>query len=354
MNLFILNEKFESVYVLNDFESFIWTDRYNEAGEFEVYAYPSPGLIEYGEFGSYLWFSETNRLMIIEYFERTSNAETGDRVAIKGRSLEWILTRRIVWTDTIIDDTLQNGIKSLINSAIINPTIADRKISNFIFKDTDDPAILNMTFNDQFLGNSLYDVIKEACKRHGVGFRILLDKSFNFVFELYYGKDRSYSQIALPQVTFSRRLYSNINSSEYIENWEDYKNVVLVSGNEGSDVQTFISVGTESGLNRRETFINASGVSGKEVTHAQFIAALEEEGNQALSDNKIAKAFDGSVDANRPFIYGEDYFLGDLVEVEDDFGVQGKFRISEFMWNYSNNNVSCYPTFESLFEKENE
>lgn len=354
MNLFILNQKFENVYVMNEFESFIWTDRYYAAGDFELCISPTDAAMEYVQFGNYLWFSESEHLMIIEYIETRSDAEEGDTVYIKGKSLEYILFRRIVWGERILNTTLQNGIKTLINEAIISPSVAARKIDNFVFKETDNERINSITMDTQYTGDNLYEIIQSLCEEHGVGFRILLDEeTFNFVFELYDGTDRSYDQITVPQVAFSRS-YSNINESEYIENREEYKNVTLIGGEGEGAARYYTTRGNVEGLERREIFTNAAHVRSEDVSASQYEAALQEEGQKTLKDNKIQQAFDGDIDYSRPFKFGVDFFVGDIVEAEDNYGMRGTFRIIEYMWSYNKNEVSCYPTFESLFESEEE
>ena len=37
MEVLVLNTEFESVAIIDTFESLIWTDRYYEAGDFEIY-----------------------------------------------------------------------------------------------------------------------------------------------------------------------------------------------------------------------------------------------------------------------------------------------------------------------------
>lgn len=354
MNVFILNTKFENVYVMNDFESFIWTDRYYAAGDFELEISPSDRAMEYVKFGNYLWFSESEHLMIIEYIESQTDIENGDTVLIKGKSLEYILNRRIIWGERVISDKLQNGIKTLITEAIVNPSVAGRKIDNFVYKDTEIERIKDKTMDIQYIGDNLYEAVQSLCEQHGIGFRILLnEEDFTFVFELYDGTDRSYDQIVVPQIIFSRK-YSNINESEYIENREEWKNVTLIGG-EGEGSSRYYTIrGTETGLERREIFTNAANVRSEDISPAQYEAALQEEGQKTLKDNKIQMAFDGDIDYSRPFKYGQDFFVGDIVEAEDNYGMQGTFRITEYMWSYNKNEVSCYPTFESLFESEEE
>ena len=37
MEILVLNTNFETVYIVDSFKSMIWTDRYNEYGDFEIY-----------------------------------------------------------------------------------------------------------------------------------------------------------------------------------------------------------------------------------------------------------------------------------------------------------------------------
>ena len=356
MNLFVLNTKFETVYVVNEFESFIWTDRYYAAGEFELVLPPSKFDRTYITFGNYLWFSESEHLMIIEYIETDSDATEGDTIIIKGKSLEYILFRRIVWGERIFNTTLQNGIQTIINESIISPSIAARRISNFVFKVNNNVRINSIKMDTQYTGDNVYEIVQSLCEENGVGFRVLLNETNKtFEFELYDGTNRSYDQIALPQVVFSSK-YSNINECEYVENREEYKNVTLVGGEGEGSARRYVTVGTTSGLERREIFTNAahvrSEVDGQTIPASQYNAELAQEGQKTLKDNKIQQAFDGDIDYSRPFKFGKDFFVGDIVEVEDNYSMQGKFRIVEYMWSYNKSEISCYPTFESLFESE--
>ena len=45
MEVWILDTDFSSVSVLDTFESLIWTDRYREYGDFEIFAFPTSQLL---------------------------------------------------------------------------------------------------------------------------------------------------------------------------------------------------------------------------------------------------------------------------------------------------------------------
>ena len=47
MELLVLNTTFESIAVVDTYDSLIWTDRYNAYGDFEIFFAMYTGLLEY-------------------------------------------------------------------------------------------------------------------------------------------------------------------------------------------------------------------------------------------------------------------------------------------------------------------
>ena len=91
----------------------------------------------------------------------------------------------------------------MLNENVISPSDSNRKISNFIFKESTDSAITKLKLEAQYTGDNLYDVIQKICEEQGIGFKITLNDKKQFVFELYAGFDRSYDQTENPYVIFS-------------------------------------------------------------------------------------------------------------------------------------------------------
>ena len=94
--MYILDESFAHIYLVDAFESMIWTDRYDEAGDFELYLSAESSALGYLKHGYYLWNKHSDRLMIIETIEITTDVENGSHCKVTGRSLESILDRRII------------------------------------------------------------------------------------------------------------------------------------------------------------------------------------------------------------------------------------------------------------------
>ena len=352
MDILVLNQNFEAVDIIDNYESLIWTDRYFEYGDFELYLPMQLNLLSSLQKDNYLYIKESEHVMIIEDFEITTDAEIGSRLRVVGRSLESILGRRIVWGQATYSGTVHDIIKSMITDAIISPSDENRKIENFVFQDCSDESVNGDSIELQFTGDNLYDIVSLLCQRVSAGFRITLDESNNFVFSLYSGQDRSYEQDTNPYVVFSPS-FENIVDSRYVETNSSYRNVTLVAGEgEGSDRKT-VTVGEASGLSRREVFTDARDISTQTtegtLTEEQYNNQLTERGNDKLGEYSAATAFEGRAETTRMFIYGEDFFMGDIVQIANEFGMESRAYITAIIRSQDEQGLAIYPKFETIY-----
>lgn len=369
MEATLLNTNFEAIAVIDTYVSFIWTDRYDEAGDFELKMRMNPDLLAIFKKDYYLWTPKSDRLMIIETLSVESDVEEGAIFTVAGRSLESLLMRRIVWKKTTFSiinvstgekPNLQNGIKKLLTENLINPSISIRKIPDFIFEESTDPKITSLTFEAQYFGEDLYSIVHSQCRENEIGFKVTLNADNQFVFKLYAGVDRSYEQITNPYVIFSPS-YDNVLNTNYLDSVKAYKNVTLVAGENETDAngeeiarETYV-LGNAFGIDRREIFTDASSLSyddgdGGTLSAAQYQAHLRQKGIDTLIKNVYITAFEGEIDPNRMYKYGEDYFIGDIVQIANEYGQEGRAYISEYVISCDTNGLSTYPTFQTIQE----
>ena len=280
------------------------------------------------------------------------DAEDGNHITVTGRSLESILDRRIVWGQKTISGNLQNGIRTLLNENVISPSDSSRKISNFIFEASTDPAITSLKIDAQYTGDNLYDVISKICSERSIGFKVTLNDNKQFVFKLYAGADRSYDQEINPYVIFSPK-FENIINSNYVESKSALKTVTLIGGEGEGSARRYTTVGGGNGLNRRELFTDARDISsdvgnGVTLTNAEYIAQLQQRGREKLAENTDVTSFEGQVETTVMFKYGEDFFNGDVVQIANEYGHETKARIIEIVMSEDEEGSSVYPTFKTI------
>lgn len=330
------------VSVVENFSSFVWTDRYYSAGDFELYVPPTIRVLTQYIPDYYIVRPDSEHVMIIDSVLLEED-DDGYSYKISGESLESILKRRILWTDTTLSGNFQDAIETLLNGSIISPSIADRKIDNFVFVKSEDEAIISLTIEEaEYSKNeTIYDIIEKNCQEFEIGFKVTLTSDNKFAFTLYKGVDRSYDQTAVPYVIFSPA-FDNLTSSSFLKSYTDYKNVALVTGTstdgEGESTDLSTVVGEASGLDRRETHIDAGDVQGN-------TSVLIKKGNEELAALKKTEAFEGEANVFNMFVYGKDFFIGDMVQLEDAFGNTGKSIVSEMVFSSDGEGEKFYPTF---------
>lgn len=355
MELIVLNTALDAISMVDTYESFIWTDRYYAYGDFELYTIMKEDTLKYIKQDYYLQNRESEHVMIIEKILISSDVENGNHITVTGRSLESILDRRIIWGQKTLSGNLQNGIKNLLDECIISPTDNNRKIENFIFETSTDPAITGLTIDAQYTGDNLYDVIQKICEERNIGFKITLNDNKQFVFKLYMGTDRSYDQTDVPYVIFSPK-FENIINSSYIESKSSLKNVTLIGGEGEGASRKYTTVGNGSGLDRREIFTDARDVSsdvgnGVVLTESEYTAQLKQRGKETLTKNTDVTSFEGKVETTIMFKYGEDFFNGDVVQIANEYGHETKARILEIVMSENEDGISVYPTFKTITEE---
>lgn len=348
MELLVLNTNFEAVGIVDSFESLIWTERYNGYGDFEVCLPVNDEMLSLLQEDYYLWINESTWVMIIEDLKITTDAENVNRLIVTGRSIESILDRRIIWDQTILTGDFQTGILKLLNENVISPSISDRTIANFIFEASTDPLITDLTIDAQFTRPNLYESIQALCVANNVGFGITLSATNQFVFKLYAGADRSYDQIVNPYLVFSPN-FDNILNSQYAKSKKSSRTLTVVAGEgEGIDRKTTV-VGSGTSLARRELYTDARDLSmktdGGYMSDADYLAQLVQRGTEDLSKYIVQQAFEGQADTTNMFTYGEDFFLGDVVQIDSGYGISAKSRVMELIRSQSTTGIEVYPTF---------
>ena len=355
MEMIVLNEKLERIYIMDFYESLIWTDRYFSCGDFELYTTMQSGLLNHIKQGRYLQIRESDHVMIIEKIQITSDIDTGNKLIVTGRSLESLLDRRIIWGQVVVNASIQSAIKGLITDNIISPSNPKRRIPNFIFQEVSDPAINAVHIRAQYTGDNLYDVIQMMCEESGIGFKIILNDSGQFVFTLYSGKDRSYNQTENPYVIFSPK-FDNMLSGNYMESNSNLKNVTLIAGEgEGKD-RKYVSIGNKEGLERRELFTDARDISSKKedgavIPQDEYIKQLSRRGIEKLLEHPSIVSFEGQIETKIMFEYGKDFFNGDIVQIANEYGHETQVRILEIVMSENSEGITVYPTFKTLTQE---
>lgn len=374
MEFMVLNSKFNAIAMIDTFTSAIWTVRYDQAGDFELYTPIRLDYLQSMAIGNYLWNRNSDRLMIIETVEIQADHEDGPQLYISGRSLESILDRRIITSSEVFTGNLSEIIGTILTREIMSS--GNRQIPGFIYTPSTDTRITSITVEFTARGENVYDIICSLCQENKIGFKILPHGEGGFEFQLYKGVDHSYDQNEVPYVVFSPS-FENLLNSNYIKSFKAYKNSVYAVGTYQKEItltnkykddngtwveeetttyeETEVTAwgysesSTPSGLARREIFVDNGGVNdGEQGGEASSWNAInKQKGLTELADHQTTTAFEGELEATRQYVYGEDFDIGDIVQVENEFSITGTVYISEIVWSQDVNGLAMTPTFTS-------
>lgn len=355
MIIYVLDKSYVRLDVLDIFESMIWTDKYYDVGEFELTVAPTPYNIGLLQEGRYLQIDKSERLMIIETLEIKTQSDGGNKFIVKGRSLASVLDRRIVLRQVFLDGSFQTGIQTLLNQNVINSIYPERNFPNFIFSTSTDPTITALTLKAQYYSENLLEVIQKLCEQAFVGFKLIINSSNQMVFSLYAGVDRSYSQITNPYVVFSPT-FDNLLQSDYVQSQRYKKTYVLVGGAPPPDWdhRNQVWTSTATGLDRLEMYLDATDTpqyledTSTPVPLADFLDQLAQKGYEALSQAVEFTMFDGTIDLTGSYVYGTDFNLGDIVQMEDMFGNTSRVQIVEMTFSENLSGTAMYPRLRTV------
>lgn len=356
MVLYILDQSFNAVGTIDKYISLIWRPAYYDIGDFELYIHAKADIIALLQSNYYLVRAdditvENNKttfknVMIIKNFRLSTSVENGDYYTVTGRELKYLLHQRIIWNQTNLAGTVEDGIRQLVNENAITPIDPNRIIPNLILSEA---LGLTDSIEKQITGDYLDEAIVDICKTYNYGWDMYISDN-NFIFNLYTGLDRSYGQSERPYVIFSPD-FDNLFNTDYEKMTEDYANTTLIGGEGEGTERTYTAVGADNaGLNRYELFTDARDLSSNKdseeaIPQAQYIELLKERGAERLAEVETTEGFSGEILSSVQYVYRKDFFIGDIVTVKSGYGITRNTRILSAIESDSETGVTLIPQF---------
>lgn len=400
MQLYILDENYDVIGIVDTYESVLWIPKYNDVGECEIYVPCENAYLELLKRGHYIFRYDDDMFCKIECVEIETDVEKGDHIICIGTDMSQILAGRVIQSQEVFSGTVAHFIEKLLLDNVVNASQASRLVPNFRIV-VNNFAEFTETIETSAFGDDLLQRIVATCKSYNIGFRVSYDISDGVIaFRLYRGKNKALAE-GEEYVEFSPQ-FANIISSTYKEDDRNYKNVACVlykDSNEQIKV-LWVYAGTEpQGEERHEVAVDATNINrsityeelvdmfpsvrknettyyivtgGKTIVVADYeVREATEEGEEAtetititdytveklarsigidaLSQLRPVRQFTGNVDTLSSYVYKVDYNIGDIVRVINEYGIEAQARITEIMESDDNDSgYVCEPKFEYL------
>jgi len=316
--------------------SLIWTRRYYEPGEFELHAPITDDNLALLQAGNLISKKGAAEAGVIEDIEK-EESDIKNEITAKGRFLSSYTDRRIIqkiYTATNVN--IEQTMHDLYDAVTAIPLVTHGETVG---------AAGKITFQVSY--KNLKTVLSKLARAGTVGWRFRPDfTNKQIIFETYVGIDHSVAQSTNGRVIFSED-YNNLANAVYKYNDQSLKTLAVVGGDGEGTERTYVTVGSGSGLDLREIFVDARDITRDSFdSTSEYLEALKQRGYDALNEDIVSESLECETAPAINFTYGTDYDLGDIVTVrKKKWGLYMNQRITELQEVYEYGNGYVVPTF---------
>lgn len=306
-----VNSEFKLIAIIDDYQECSFEHKLFEAGQFTItinYNIPNAQLFERG-----LWVQFGNKPF---NFGEISNIS--DSIGEQGKASQTrVITgydARHIFSRRVIKSLNNNNTWSLTakGELCIRRLVADQCGANAEEKRKlpvinvipENPIGAEYSVSESF--TNLYETLVTIATQSKIGWRVVFDGE-NLTLECYEGTDRHST------VQFSTE-FDSLSNGQFTDSSESFTNAVYVGGKgSGEDRDIYegeqeIEGATPEGLDRYESWDNQSSMTTEEEYEAEAKSILSQYGQTLQVSGQ------GLVQC--PYIYGEQYDVGDIITIE--------------------------------------
>lgn len=401
-------DTFQIGAIIEGWSSLIWTERYQEFGDFELHSNYISETRAKMPLLSLITLRQSKVIMIVESYEISVGTDGTKEIVVKGRSMDSILESRI-WVSPVYNKRIKIGSKNpdssvvpeygLRNAILIylwNSLRNDTHVDALSFKVDDDfihnNVVPNLRITDSAVYDGtekkrkvetgvVYDKISRWLSQSDLGIRIIrptVDSIRVFSMDMrnssgnisptivktdetnlnkccvdvYNGKDKTGKVV----FNFSR---GHLLNPRYFFEAGGYRNLIYLDS-DASDrfYRTFKDPAWDDwgdasfpqGLYRRETYLDG-GEKDSDDTLAEWQDDLVDEGQRKLKHRYARKVYcESDISPDVPYKYNNHYKLGDKVTLIGEYGGTQDMWVTEYIRAQDETGEIGYPTLSKTLK----
>jgi hypothetical protein len=371
MELLTLNSEFQPANLIERYGSFIWTERYSVSGDFQLISNDIERMVNLLPLDSYVTIRESTVPMVVETHEIKKKPSEAPVLTVKGRSFETVLERRatamltrprdldttdaapnpkVAWVESAAkpSDAAYNAIRKILGdgarSTVTGPLDPQDPILSYkdaipevdLIAPADYARGAGSSFSFEIKTGNLYNVAMELINSNHHGLKAVRpDLNSNQIgIEIYNGADLS------DTVMFDAR-FDQFDDSTYLLSRAGSYNMAYVLSKSDSQLVKKTQADEPSGLDRRVLVVDASSEENADTEDARKTRGLVE-----LYKYNATALFDGHISEQLVTGFNRDYFLGDIIRLDGEYGLSQIVRVAEFIRSDDSTGSKAYPTFE--------
>ncbi len=323
--------------VFSTYEALIWHPKFHEPGIFKAEFVFTEKMNRILKDGNLLYKTDEVEPAVITRRFLKINGDGEEIIQVQGYMASFYLKKRIIWEKMVLKGTPEQVMRDMVTRQVIDPNIPARKIDRIRLGELNG---YGGYIEKQVTYDNLQQTLTEVASASELGYRLRLDLAQKlFFFEVVEGKDRT---LEAEHPCIFTRDYGNVLEQEYSEDSTNYMNVCLVGGT-GEDADRILrTVGDASGLDRNEMFYNASGMSNRDITNAEYFRQLDQKGMEKLAANEMAQSFQSKINKYKAMPFA----LGDYVTcIDKKWNITVNTQIKEIEKGFSKKEESFVVTF---------
>lgn len=352
---------FQGGAVINGYTSFRWTERYRGAGEFEIEAPLSRGLIQFLPLGTFISHLDTKDVMIVEDHQIKEDRDKDPTVKITGRSLVTAFEQRIVGSSKAYNDpptfveyilpaaaSLGVQIKKLIDDHVTAAGLSGSVPAGDLNEELPYLAIFNTVpalavVERVVKRQTLFKAVVDLLDVYDFGLKVERQDTGVVNMTIHPGTDKTTA------VTFAW-IVGELDTAEYLWSNRKRKNTALVKGRY---LEEFV-YGPEAKWDRRvllvdgtdlDDYLDTAPTGGTATAIRTKMAARGAEALRMYHDINMANV---EVSQFNQYRYRVDYNIGDIVSVSGNYGAVVSRRVTEYTEIEDESGEVGQPTLEAL------
>lgn len=374
MELLTLDSNYQPSELVERYASLIWTERYSKSGDFQLVTTDVERMLNLLPLESMVTIRESTVPMLVEVHKIEKSITGAPVLTVTGRTFETVLERRAAikvpqpwlgltarepWIETLKKEAdaayqaIRQTIGDLAQSSLSLPAVSPMMVAEDTFPMIEliPPADYGVTgaeelYEIEIKPGNLYTIIMEllATNHHGLKAVRPILGSNKVGIEIYNGAD-------LTNVVVFDAKFDQFETATYLLSYTASTNMAYVfSKTQGvmiskTDVLSPGSPPVASGLDRRVIFVDISGEEGTDTLEARRTRGLIE-----LYKYNATALFDGQISQQVAAGYNRDYFLGDIIRLDGEYGLSKNVRVAEFIRSDDSTGSKAYPTFETILD----
>ena len=337
MDIYLLNDDFEIIKIIDDFSSLIWRRKYREVGDFELHC-------------PHALFAALSGARYVYRPDRVDSDGQAREIGIienigveaptcfaKGRFLERLLYDRVIcppsptdWAQALPPLSVRYLSDEENNIIWTHEGIARDLIGHLteltLAAGNDPPISDGSPISTTVTGGNLMEYLYELFGLADASFSITCDISTGTLyFRAWKGADQHSTAIFSPE-------WDNLISFSYERSDKDFRNYAIVAGQGQGSQRVVVTIDqTTAGEERRELYVDARDLQQDDSeTLSQYQSRLRQRGKEKLKKSAIVEKCEAVVDTESSLRYHVDFDLGDICTVKEDaHGISCVKRITE-------------------------